>query len=77
MSSVAASSRSSARLSRVELFRLLSESDRLRVLALCGEEELSVGELSTLLDDSQPQVSRKVAPLRDAGLLVARKEGTR
>lgn len=66
-----------ARLPRVELFRLLAEPGRLQLLALCADEELSVSELATLLDDSQPQVSRKVAPLRDAGLLDARKDGTR
>ncbi|MFT3710664.1 MAG: metalloregulator ArsR/SmtB family transcription factor [Archangium sp.] len=65
------------KLPRVELFRLLAEPGRLQLLALCEAEELSVGELATLLDDSQPQVSRKVAPLRDAGLLDARKDGTR
>lgn len=65
------------RLPRVELFRLLAEPGRLQLLALCEEEELSVSELATLLDDSQPQVSRKVSPLREAGLLDARKDGTR
>jgi DNA-binding transcriptional ArsR family regulator len=65
------------RLPRVELFRLLAEPGRLQLLALCEAEELSVSELATLLDDSQPQVSRKVSPLREAGLLDARKDGTR
>jgi DNA-binding transcriptional ArsR family regulator/protein-L-isoaspartate O-methyltransferase len=63
--------------SRVELYRLLSEPGRLQVLALCAAEELSVGELSTLLDDSQPQLSRKVSALRDGGLVETRKDGTR
>ncbi len=36
-----------------------------------------MGELAELLKDSQPQVSRKAAPLRDAGLLDARRDGTR
>lgn len=63
--------------SRVELFSLFSDAGRLRLLALCSEEELSVGELSELLDEGQPQVSRKVASLRQAGLLEARKDGTR
>jgi SAM-dependent methyltransferase len=62
---------------RVELFKLFAESGRLQVLALCAEEELSVSELAMLLDDSQPQVSRKVAPLREVGLLEARRDGTR
>lgn len=63
--------------SRAELFRLLGDEGRLQLLALCAEEELSVGELAELLADSQPQVSRKAAALRQAGLLAARKEGTR
>ena len=62
---------------RVELFRLFSETGRLQLLALCAEEELAVGELSVLLKDSQPQISRKVAGLRQAGLLEARRDGTR
>lgn len=62
---------------RADLFRLLGDEDRLRLLALCGEEELTVGELATLLGESQPQVSKKSQPLRDAGLLAARREGTR
>jgi ArsR family transcriptional regulator len=62
---------------RADLFRLLGDEDRLRLFALCAEEELTVGELAEVLDDSQPQVSRKAQPLRAAGLLVARKDGTR
>jgi ArsR family transcriptional regulator len=65
------------RLPRVELYRLLSDAGRLQVLALCAEEELSIGELATLLQDSQPQMSRRAQPLRQAGLLEARREGTR
>lgn len=62
---------------RVELFRLLGDEDRLRLLALCAHDELAVGELADLLSESQPQVSRKAQPLRNAGLLVARRDGTR
>jgi ArsR family transcriptional regulator len=64
-------------LPRVELYRLLSDAGRLQLLALCAEEELSVGELATLLNESQPQMSRRAQPLRQAGLLEARREGTR
>lgn len=64
-------------LSRADLFRILADEGRLRVLALAAEEELSVGELAELLDESQPQVSKKASTLKDAGLLVARREGTR
>jgi SAM-dependent methyltransferase len=60
-----------------DLFRLLGDEDRLRLLALCDAEELTVGELATLLRQSQPQVTRKSQPLRDAGLLAERRDGTR
>ncbi|MBK7535256.1 MAG: methyltransferase domain-containing protein, partial [Myxococcales bacterium] len=53
------------------------DEGRLRLLALCQEEELTVGELATLLDESQPQVTKKSQPLREAGLLSARRDGTR
>lgn len=62
---------------RLELFALFADAGRVQALALCAEEELSVGELAELLDDSQPQVSRKVSALRDAGLLEGRRDGTR
>lgn len=62
---------------RADLFRLLGDEDRLRLLALCAEEELTVGELAVLLGESQPQVTKKSQALRDAGLIVARRDGTR
>src|SRR5437773_2140997 len=54
---------------RADLFRLLGDEDRLRLLALCAEEELTVGELAQILDESQPQITKKSQPLREAGLL--------
>lgn len=62
---------------RVELFRLLGDEGRLQALALCAEEALSVSELAELLKDSQPNLTRKTQPLRQAGLLDARRDGTR
>lgn len=62
---------------RADLFRLLGDEDRLRLLALCAEEELTVGELASLIGESQPQVTKKTQPLREAGLLSARRDGTR
>ena len=63
--------------SRFQLYRLLGEPQRLRVLALASVEELSVGELAELLDEPQPNVSRHITPLRQAGLLLDRHQGTR
>ncbi len=62
---------------RWELYRVLSEPARLRMLALAAQEELSIGELAELLEESQPNVSRHAAALRHAGLLRDRREGTR
>ncbi|MEO6421065.1 MAG: metalloregulator ArsR/SmtB family transcription factor [Polyangiaceae bacterium] len=63
--------------SRWDLYRVLSEPARLRLLALCAEEELAVLELAELLGESQPNVSRHAAPLKQAGLLSVRRQGTR
>jgi ArsR family transcriptional regulator len=62
---------------RWELYRVLAEPVRLRMLALVAEEELAVGEIAELLGESQPNVSRHIAPLRQLGLVVLRREGTR
>jgi len=62
---------------RWQLYRLLSDPFRLRLLALANVEELALGELAELLGESQPNVSRHAAPLRQAGLLAERRQGTR
>lgn len=62
---------------RWELYKLLSEPMRLRLLALANQEELAIGELAELTGEQQPNVSRHLKPLRRLGLLVERKEGTR
>ena len=64
-------------LPRARLYRLLADAGRLRLLALAAADELSLGELAELLGDSQSQVSRRAAPLREAGVLSERREGTR
>jgi DNA-binding transcriptional ArsR family regulator len=62
---------------RWELYRLLGEPIRLRILTLASVDELSVGELGELTGESQPNISKHVAALRRAGLLQMRKQGTR
>jgi ArsR family transcriptional regulator len=64
-------------LPRWDLYRALSEPVRLRALALAAEEELTIGELAELLGESQPNTSRYVAVLKQAGLLEVRRQGTR
>lgn len=62
---------------RWELYRVLGEPVRLRLLALVSVEELSVGELGDLLGESQSNVSRHLAALRKLGLLRERRQATR
>jgi ArsR family transcriptional regulator len=56
--------------------RAAGEHTRLRLLALLGRGELSVGELAGVLGQSQPRVSRHLKLLCDAGLLDRYSEGT-
>jgi ubiquinone/menaquinone biosynthesis C-methylase UbiE/DNA-binding transcriptional ArsR family regulator len=52
----------------VEVLRAVGEPSRLRILALLAREELAVMELSQILDQSQPRVSRHLKLLTEAGL---------
>ncbi|MBC6980557.1 metalloregulator ArsR/SmtB family transcription factor [Caulobacter sp. 17J80-11] len=53
----------------VEVLRAAGEPTRLRILALLAAEELSVMELSRILDQSQPRVSRHLKLMSEAGLI--------
>ena len=55
--------------------KAVAENTRLRVLALCGQTELSVSELTSILNQSQPRVSRHLKLLVEAGLLDRFREG--
>lgn len=58
-------------------FDALGDATRRRILALLVDEgELCVCELSTALDEIQPKVSRHLGVLKDAGVVLARREGT-
>ncbi len=56
--------------------RAAAEPTRLRILALCAHGELSVSDLTQILGQSQPRVSRHLKLLCDAGLLDRFREGT-
>lgn len=59
----------------IHRFRALGDETRMDLLAALQSEELSVGELAEVIQAAQPGVSRHLAALRDAGLVVARKQG--
>ena len=59
------------------MFDALVDATRRRILALLVHQgELCVCELTAALDDSQPKVSRHLAVLKDAGIVIPRREGT-
>lgn len=61
---------------RVDLmFRAFSDRNRLRILHLLQGGEMCVGDIVTSLEVPQARVSRHLAYLRRAALVVARKEG--
>ena len=59
------------------LFRSFSDSGRRQVLRLLGEAPLTVGEITEILGLPQSTVSRHLKTLRNTGLLMDRREGSR
>lgn len=59
-----------------ELLTVLSDGNRLRLLQLLDGEELNVAELVASLELPQSRVSTHLGRLKEAGLVVDRREGT-
>lgn len=59
----------------VDGLRAAGEPTRLRILALLARAELTVTELTSVLKQSQPRVSRHLKLLTDAGLIDRAREG--
>jgi ubiquinone/menaquinone biosynthesis C-methylase UbiE/DNA-binding transcriptional ArsR family regulator len=53
----------------LEAFKAVAEPSRLRLLALCARGELTVSEVTEVVGQSQPRVSRHLKVLCAAGLL--------
>ncbi|PFG21220.1 ArsR/SmtB family transcription factor [Serinibacter salmoneus] len=60
----------------VRALRLLADRTRLAILALIGDQELSVGAIAEAVDRPPAAVSQHLAKLRAAGLVSTRREGT-
>jgi ubiquinone/menaquinone biosynthesis C-methylase UbiE/DNA-binding transcriptional ArsR family regulator len=58
-----------------DILKLLSDSTRLRLLALVMREELSVAELQEVLGMGQSRISSQLALLRQASLVSDRRDG--
>jgi ArsR family transcriptional regulator len=62
----------------IELFRMLADERRMRILRLLMEgDEYHVGALCKKLGQSQPAVSHHLAQLLSAGLIERRRQGKR
>ncbi|MGD2101787.1 MAG: metalloregulator ArsR/SmtB family transcription factor [Acidimicrobiia bacterium] len=58
-------------------FAALGEPSRLRIVELLRERSLAVGDLAKALDIRQPQVSKHLRVLRDAGLVAVERDARR
>ncbi|SEA02376.1 ArsR family transcriptional regulator [Thalassobacillus cyri] len=57
-----------------QLFKMLNDPNRLRILLYLKNEELCVCNLMSLLDMSQPAVSQQLKKLREASLINMRRQ---
>lgn len=58
-----------------DIFKLLGDGSRLRIFWLLCHCEECVINISAMMDMSSPAVSHHLRQLRDAGLIVSRREG--
>jgi ubiquinone/menaquinone biosynthesis C-methylase UbiE/DNA-binding transcriptional ArsR family regulator len=60
----------------LDLLRAIGEVTRLRVVALLRDAELTVSDLTEILGQSQPRVSRHLRLLAEAGIVHRHREGS-
>jgi DNA-binding transcriptional ArsR family regulator len=61
----------------VAALRALAEPRRLEILRLVRDAELPAGAIAERFDVTRPAISQHLRVLREAGLVVERREGTR
>jgi len=59
----------------VEIFRMLADGTRVRLLWALADDELSVNELASRVGKAGPSVSQHLAKLRMARLVLTRRNG--
>lgn len=57
-----------------DIFKILSEETRLRIIVLLAQNELCVCELSYILDVSQPNISKNLSKLKDLDLVTSERK---
>jgi DNA-binding transcriptional ArsR family regulator len=60
-----------------DALRALAEPRRRAILQLVAHEELAAGQIAAAFDVTRPAVSQHLTVLKQAGLLIERREGTR
>lgn len=58
-----------------DLFSVLSDSTRIKILSAICISEMCVGDLSEMLDMNQTTVSHQLKILRSTGIVTARRDG--
>ena len=61
----------------VEVFAMLADATRVRIILALRDDELSVNHLADIVDKSPAAVSQHLAKLRLARIVATRQEGTR
>ena len=61
----------------VEIFGMLADATRVRIILALRDQEMSVNQLAEVLDKTPPSVSQHLAKLRLARIVSTRQDGTR
>jgi DNA-binding transcriptional ArsR family regulator len=61
----------------VEAFEAIAQPKRRKIIRLLAAGELTAGEIASQFDVTQPAISQHLKVLREAGLVVERRDGTR
>jgi len=58
-----------------QLFKIFSDRNRLRIVALLSQRKMCVCELAFVLDVTQPSVSRHLKKMKEAGIILDEQDG--
>lgn len=58
----------------INIFKILSDETRLRMIILLAQKELCVCELSDILDVSQPNISKNLSKLKESNLVISKRK---
>jgi DNA-binding transcriptional ArsR family regulator len=61
----------------METFEAIAQPKRREILQLLADRELSVGEIASRFDVTQPAISQHLKVLKESGLVNERRDGTR